>query len=104
MDGRLFSELLDIFRDALEDPKNNIQQRLDELKKEMSSATDISSRLENVISPKVASDFKKILEKNGITEQAVCVKFGVDSLGELTGGDVLDVLTGIVLANKDSKQ
>ena len=104
MDGRLFSELLDIFRDALEDPKNNIQQRLDELKKEMSSATDISSRLENVISPKVASDFKKILEKNGITEQAVCVKYGVDSLEELTGGDILDVLTGIVLANKDSKQ
>ena len=70
----------------------------------MSSDKDISSRLENVISSKVASDFKKILEKNGITEQAVCVKFGVDSLEELTGGDVLDVLTGIVLANKDSKQ
>ena len=37
MDGRLFSELLEIFRDVLGDPKNNIQQRLDELEKEMSS-------------------------------------------------------------------
>ena len=104
MDGRLFSELLDIFRDALEDPKNNIQQRLDELKKEMSSDTDISSRLENVISSEQASNFKKVLEKSGITEQEVCTKYDVDSLEELTGENVLDVLTGIVLANKDSKQ
>ena len=104
MDGRLFSELLDIFRDALEDPKNNIQQRLDELEKEMSSDTDISSRLENVISSEQASNFKKVLEKSGITEQEVCTKYDVDSLEELTGGDVLDCLAGIALATKDSKQ
>ena len=44
MDGRLFSELLEIFRDVLGDPKNNIQQRLDELEKELSSDSDPLSR------------------------------------------------------------
>ena len=106
MDGRLFSGLLEIFRDVLGDPKNNIQQRLDKMEKEMSSDSSDSdplSRLENVISPKQASDFKAILQKNGITERAVCTKYGVDCIEELTGSDVLDVLTGIVLSNQDKK-
>ena len=57
----------------------------------------------NVISPKQASDFKAILQKNGITERAVCTKYGVDCIDELTGSDVLDVLTGIVLSNQEKK-
>ena len=103
MDGRLFSELLEIFRDVLGDPKNNIQQRLDKLEKEMSSDSDPLSRLEKVISPKQAFNFKAILQKNGITERAICTKYGVDCIDELTGSDVLDVLTGIVLSNQDKK-
>ena len=70
----------------------------------MSSDSDPLSRLEKVISPKQASDFKAILQKNGITERAVCTKYGVDCIEELTGSDVLDVLTGIVLSNQDKKQ
>ena len=104
MDGRLFSELLEIFRDVLGDPKNNIQHRLDELEKELSSDSDPLSRLENAISSKQASNFKAILQKNGITERAVCTKYGVDCIDELTGSDVLNVLTGIVLSNQDKKQ
>ena len=99
-----WSELLEIFRDVLGDPKNNIQQRLDKLEKEMSSDSDPLSRLEKVISPKQASDFKAILQKNGITERAVCTKYGVDCIEELTGSDVLDILTGIVLSNEKHKQ
>ena len=103
MDGRLFSELLEIFRDVLGDPQNNIQQRLDKMEKEMSSDSDPLSRLENVISSKQVSEFKKILRKNAISEQEVCKKYGVDCIEELTGSDVLEVLTGIVLSNQDKK-
>ena len=104
MDARKVLALLDILQNAVDEQNDRIQQRLDELEKELSSESDTFSRLENVISPKQASDFKAILQKNGITERAVCTKYGVDCLEELTGSDVLDVLTGIVLSNQDKKQ
>ena len=104
MDARKVLALLDILQNAVDEQNDRIQQRLDELEKELSSESDTFSRLENVISPKQASDFKAILQKNGITERTVCTKYGVDCLEELTGSDVLDVLTGIVLSNQDKKQ
>ena len=104
MDARKVLALLDILQNAVDEQNDRIQQRLDELEKELSSESDTFSRLENVISPKQASDFKAILQKNGITERAVCTKYGVDCIEELTGSDVLDVLTGIVLSNQDKKQ
>ena len=104
MDARKVLALLDILQNAVDEQNDRIQQRLDELEKELSSESDTFSRLENVISPKQASDFKAILQKNGITERAVCTKYGVDCLEELTGSDVLDVLTGIILSNQDKKQ
>ena len=104
MDARKVLALLDILQNAVDEQNDRIQQRLDELEKELSSESDTFSRLENVISPKQASDFRRILQKNGITERAVCTKYGVDCIEELTGSDVLDVLTGIVLSNQDKKQ
>lgn len=104
MDSRKVLALLDILQYAVDKQKDSIQHRLDELEKELSSDSDPLSRLENVISPKQASDFKAILQKNGITERAVCTKYGVDCIDELTGSDVLDVLTGIVLSNEKHKQ
>ena len=95
--------LLDILQDAVEKQKDSIQQHLAELEKELTSESDILSRLNQTISAKLASDFKAILQKNGITERAVCTKYGVDCIDELTGSDVLDVLTGIVLSNQDKK-
>ena len=72
------------------------------------SCTDdkVSTCNEVVVTNKVssASDFRKILHKNALSEQAVCTKYGVDCIEELTGSDVLDVLTGIVLSNQDQKQ
>ena len=104
MDARKVLALLDIIECVVDKRKDLIQQRLDELEKELSSDSDPLSRLENAISSKQASNFKAILQKNGITERAVCTKYGVDCIEELTGSDVLDVLTGIVLSNQDKKQ
>ena len=104
MDSRKVLALLDILQYAVDKQKDSIQHRLDELEKELSSDSDTLSRLENVISPKQTSDFKAILQKNGIAERAVCTKYGVDCIEELTGSDVLDVLTGIVLSNEKHKQ
>ena len=104
MDARKVLALLDILQDAVEKQKDSIQQRLDELERELTSESDILSHLNQTTSSKVASDFKKILEKNGITERAVCTKYGVDRIEELTGGDVLDVIAGIVRSNQDQKQ
>ena len=104
MDARKVLALLDILQNAVDEQNDRIQQRLDELEKELSSDSDTFSRLENVISHKLASDFRIILHKNALSEQAVCTKYGVDCLEELTGSDVLDVLTGIVLSNQDKKQ
>ena len=104
MDARKVLALLDILQDAVEKQKDSIQQRLDELAKEISSESDPFSRLKKVISSKQASEFKKILRENAISEQEVCKKYGVDRIEELTGGDVLDVIAGIVRSNQDPKQ
>ena len=104
MDARKVLALLDILQDAVEKQKDSIQQHLAELEKELTSESDILSRLNQTISAKLASDFKAILQKNGITERAVCTKYGVDRIEELTGGDVLDVIAGIVRSNQDPKQ
>ena len=104
MDARKVLALLDILQDAVEKQKDSIQQHLTELEKDLSSEIDPFSRLEKVISSKQASDFKKILHKNAISEQEVCKKYGVDRIEELTGGDVLDVIAGIVRSNQDPKQ
>jgi len=104
MDARKVLALLDILENVVDKQKVNIQQRLDELEKELSSESDPFSGLENVISSKQASDFKKILQKNALAERAVCAKYRVDRIEELTGSDVLDVLTGIILSNQDKKQ
>ena len=104
MDARKVLALLDILQDAVEKQKDSIQQRLDELAKKLSPESDPFARLEKVISSKQASDFKKILQKNAISEQEVCKKYGVDRIEELTGGDALDVVAGIVRSNQDQKQ
>ena len=104
MDARKVLALLDILQNAVDEQNDSIQKRLDELEKELSSESDPFSRLENVISPKQASDFKKILYKNALSEQAVCTKYGVDHIEELTGSDALDALAWIVLSNQDKKQ
>ena len=104
MDARKVLALLDILQNVVDEQNNSIQKRLDELEKELSSESDPFSRLGNVISARQASDFRKILHKNALSEQAVCTKYGVDCIEELTGSDVLDVLTGIVLSNQDQKQ
>ena len=104
MDARKVLALLDILQDAVEKQKDSIQQRLDELTKELSLDSDPFTRLEKVISPKQASEFKKILRKNAISEQEICRKYGVDRIEELTGGDVLDVIAGIVRSNQKRNQ
>ena len=104
MDARKVLALLDILQDAVEKQKDSIQQRLDELEKELTSESDILSHLNQTISAKLASDFKKILRKNAISEQEVCKKYRVDRIEELTGGDALDVIAGIVRSNQDPKQ
>ena len=102
MDARKVLALLDILQDAVEKQKDSIQQHLAELEKELTSESDILSRLNQTISAKLASDFKAILQKNGITERAVCTKYGVDRIEELKGGDVLDVLAGIIRSNPNN--
>ena len=104
MDARKALALLDIIQDAVEKQKDSIQQHLADLEKELTSESDILSRLNQTISAKLASDFKAILQKNGITERAVCTKYGVDRIEELTGGDVLDVIAGIVRSNQKRNQ
>ena len=104
MDARKALALLDILQDAVEKQKDSIQQHLAELEKELTSESDILSRLNQTISAKLASDFKKILRMNAISEQEVCKKYGVDRIEELTGGDALDVVAGIVRSNQDQKQ
>ena len=83
MDARKVLALLDILQDAVEKQKDSIQQRLDELAKKLSSESDPFARLEKVISPKQASEFKKILRKNAISEQEICRKYGVDRIEDL---------------------
>ena len=104
MDARMVLALLDILQDAVEKQKDSIQQRLDELEKELTSESDILSHLNQTISAKLASDFKKILRKNAISEQEVCKKYRVDRIEELTGGDALDVIAGIVRSTQNQKQ
>ena len=104
MDARKVLALLDILQDAVEKQKDSIQQHLTELEKELTSESDILSHLNQTISAKLASDFKKILRKNAISEQEVCKKYGVDRIEELTGGDALDVIAGIVRSNQNQKQ
>ena len=104
MDARKALALLDILQDAVEKQKDSIQQHLAELEKELTSESDILSRLNQTISAKLASDFKAILQKNGITERAVCAKNGVDSIEEMTGGNVLDVLAEIIRSNQKRNQ
>ena len=104
MDARKVLALLDILQDAVEKQKDSIKQNIAEMEKELTSESDILSSLNQTISAKLASDFKAILQKNGITERAVCTKYGVDRIEELTGGDVLDVIAGIVRSNQDPKQ
>ena len=104
MDARKVLALLDILQNAVEKQNDSLLQRLNELEKELTSESDILSHLNQTISSKVASDFKKILEKNGITEQEVCKKYGVDRIEKMTGGDALDVIAGIVRSNQDQKQ
>ena len=104
MDARKVLALLDILQDAVEKQKDSIQQHLAELEKELTSESDILSRLNQTISAKLASEIKTILRKNAISEQDVCRKYGVDRIEELTGGDALDVVAGIVRSNQDQKQ
>ena len=63
MDARKVLALLDILQNAVEKQNNSLLQRLNELEKELTSELDILSHLNQTISSKVASDFKKILEK-----------------------------------------
>jgi len=102
MDARNLSVLLNVILDAFEN--GSIQQRLKELENELDAESDIFSRLARTISSKLASDFKAILQKNGIAERAVCAKYGVDSIEEMTGGDVLDVLAEIIRSNQKRNQ
>ena len=56
----------------------------------------IGARLRQTISEKQAQTFKKILEKKQIQESEVCTKYGVDCIEELTAGNALDVIAGII--------
>jgi len=102
MDARKVLALLDILKDAVEKQNDSLLQRLNELEKELTSESDILSHLNQTISAKLASDFKKILRKNAISEQEVCKKYRVDSIEELTGGDVLDVFAEIIRSNPNN--
>ena len=102
MDSRKVLALLDIIECVVDKRKDLIQQRLDELEKELSSESDPFSRLENVISSKHASDFKKILQKNALSERAVCAKYGVDRIEELTVSKALDAIVNVVLSKNKS--
>ena len=102
MDARKILALLDILQDAVEKQNDSLLQRLNELEKELTSESDFLSRLNQTISAKLASDFKKILRKNAISEQEVCKKYSVDSIEELTGGDVLDVFAEIIRSNPNN--
>ena len=104
MDARKVLALLDILQNAVEKQNDSLLQRLNELEKELTSESDILSHLNQTISAKLASDFKKILRKNAISEQEVCKKYRVDRIEELTGGDALDVIAGIVRSNQNQKQ
>jgi len=105
MDARKVLALLDILQDAVEKQNDGLLQRLNELEKELSSSeSDPLTRLKNVITSKQASEFKKILNQNSLSERGVCMKYGVDRIEELTGGDVLDVLAEIIRSNQDQKQ
>ena len=104
MDARKVLALLDILQNAVEKQNNSLLQRLNELEKELTSELDILSHLNQTISAKLASDFKKILRMNAISEQEVCKKYGVDRIEKMTGGDALDVIAGIVRSNQDQKQ
>ena len=102
MDARKVLALLDILKDAVEKQNDSLLQRLNELEKELTSESDILSHLNQTISAKLASDFKKILRKNAISEQEVCKKYRVDRIEELTGGDVLDVFEEIIRSNPNN--
>ena len=102
MDARKILALLDILQDVVEKQNDSLLQRLNELEKELTSESDFLSRLNQTISAKLASDFKKILRKTAISEQEVCKKYSVDSIEELTGGDVLDVFAEIIRSNPNN--
>ena len=102
MDARKVLALLDILQNVVDEQNNSIQKRLDELEKEFFSESDPFSRLENVICSKHASDFKKILQKNALSERAVCAKYGVDRIEELTVSKALDAIVNVVLSKNKS--
>ena len=105
MDARKVLALLDILQDVLKKQNDSLLQRLHALEKELSSSeSDPFTRLKNVITSKQASEFKKILNQNSLSERGVCMKYGVDRIEELTGGDVLDVLAEIIRSNQDQNQ
>ena len=104
MDARKVLALLDILQDAVKNQNDSLLQRLNELEKELTSESDPFSRLKNVITSKQASEFKKLLNQNSLSERGICMKYGVDRIEELTGGDVLDVLAGIIRSNQKRKQ
>ena len=58
----------------------------------------IAARLRQTISEDQAQTFKKILEKEQIPESEVCSKYGVGCIEELTAGNALEVIVGIVKA------
>ena len=63
----------------------------------------IAARLRQTISEDQAQAFKKILEKEQIQESEVCTKYGVGCIEELTAGNALDVIAGII-RTADQKQ
>ena len=58
----------------------------------------IAERLRQTISEKQAQTFKKILEKEQIQESEVCTKYRVGCIEELTSGNALDVIAGLIRA------
>ena len=58
----------------------------------------IAARLRQTISEDHAQTFKKILEKEQIQESEVCMKYGVGCIEELTAGNALDVIAGLIRA------
>lgn len=58
----------------------------------------IAERLRQTISAKQALEFKEILERHEIKESDVCTKYGVGCIEELTAGNALDVIAGLIRA------
>ena len=98
------SALLNLLVELFDSYHSNLKNRINIFESELASDSDFLSRLGRKLTVNQVQDFRRILEKRQLSVREICKKYRKDRLEDLTGSDALDVVTGILLAEKNTNQ